>query len=120
MEKVRVKATITFEGKSTIFEGEGNYDQKKGMIEYRDQEDTITFLLKEQILVKETKETILSSKFKVNALSNFEIYAKRIKRSGILPLQTKKLDIQENEVTIVYQIEGNMEDHHYHLEWRML
>lgn len=118
--EVLIKAKIDNEEEETLFEGKGTFDQKKNTIRYKDNYATLTIFLNDNIMLRETKDSILSYKFKENEKTNFEVYLKDLKQTGAIKMKTEKIEKGKNRYQVIYQIEGNDFKHTYNVEWRLL
>ena len=71
-------------------------------------------------MLRETEDSILSYKFVKNEKTNFEVYLKDLKQTGLVPMKTFTITKKVNFYEVVYQIEGNDFKHTYNVEWRYL
>ena len=117
MKEIKIKAKLIGEEEYS-YEGIGFYDKEKKIIQYQDNFAHLTLYLKDDILLRETEESILSYKFRLKEASCFQIYIKEYKKIGNLKLLTKKLEKQKNYFSVIYQLEGNDFDHQYEIDWR--
>ncbi len=122
MKEVFIKAKIKNEDSIIPFEGKGVYDLSKSMIQYQDKDTNavLTIFLNDNIMLRETEDTILSYKFVENAKTNFEVFLKDLKQTGYVPLTTRKIAKTNTNYQVTYNIEGNDFDHTYEIEWRIL
>ncbi len=120
MKKVQIKATLEADHEKFIFAGEGQFDLNTHKLQYQDKEAILTYFLKDNILLRETSDAILSYKFSINHSSHFEIYVKELKKTAHMQMKTEKIEINTHKIEIIYQLEGNDFSHHYTLEWRVI
>lgn len=118
--EVLVKAKIDNEEEETLFEGKGTFDQKNNVLRYTDNFATLSIFVNEDIMLRETKDSLLSYKFKEKEKTNFEVLLKDLNQQGYVKMETYKIEKQKNSYKVVYQIEGNDFKHTYYVEWRIL
>ena len=103
MKDVFIKAKIKNKDEELPFEGKGTFDEKKNLIQYQDNKAVLTIFLDDNIMLRETEDTILSYKFVENEKTNFEVFLKDLKQTGkVIKKQVKD-----------YQIIVNYTEHEY-------
>ena len=105
MKDVLIKSKIKNKDEELPFEGKGTLDNEKNLIQYQDDKAVLTIFLDDNIMLRETEDTILSYKFVENEKTNFEVFLKDLKQTGFVP---------------IYEIEGNDFKHEFKVEWRTL
>lgn len=120
MKDVFIKAKIKNEDEELPFEGKGTFDEKKNLIQYQDNKAVLTIFLDDNIMLRETEDTILSYKFVENEKTNFEVFLKDLKQTGFVPMKTFNIKKDNTTYEVIYQIEGNDFKHEFKVEWRAL
>ena len=120
MKDVYIKEKIKNKDEELPFEGKGTIDEKKNLIQYQDNKAVLTILLDDNIMLRETEDTILSYKFVENEKNNFEVFLKDLKQTGFVPMQTFNINKDNTTYEVIYQIDGNDFKHEFKVEWRVL
>ncbi len=120
MLKVQIKTKLIADNNEMASDAIGSFQEEKEILTFQDQDAKITILLKDNILIRETPEAILSYKFSLTTPSRFEVFVKDMQKSGSLELMTEQLSYEENRYEVVYQLVGNEFKHHYIVEWRII
>ncbi len=120
MARVQINTRLIAEDQTISFHGKGIYDKKTNTLKFKDKDAKITILLKENILIRETEEVILSYKFMKEEPTRFEIFIKDLNKTGFLEMKTELLSKKESTFEVKYQLDGNQFTHHYFVEWRKL
>lgn len=120
MKDVFIKAKIKNKDEELPFEGKGTFDEKKNLIQYQDNKAVLTIFLDDNIMLRETEDTILSYKFVENKKTNFEVFLKDLKQTGFVPMKTFNINKDNTTYEVIYQIDGNDFKHEFKVEWRVL
>lgn len=118
--RVQIDAVLKADDENVSFSGKGIYDKKKELLTFKDKDAKITIFMKDNILIRETEEAILSYKFNKENKSRFEIFVKELNQTGMLMIETLNLKVEQNLFEVKYQLEGNQFSHHYIVNWRKL
>lgn len=118
MKDVFIKAKIKNKDEELPFEGKGTLDNEKNLIQYQDDKALLTIFLDDNIMLRETEDTILSYKFVENEKTNFEVFLKDLKQTGFVPMKTFKINKDRESFEVIYEIEGNDFKHEFKVEWR--
>ena len=62
MEEVYINSSITYLDETINFDGKGKYSREKNILEYHKDDEVMTYLINESILVRDTKDSIFSYK----------------------------------------------------------
>lgn len=99
MKEVKIKLSIN----NSLIEKNGFL---KGNILLLDNDsENITYILKENILIKESFDNIIKLDFNNNKLN---CYLKEINQSFIMDIDVKNKVIKDNKINIIYEIESNI------------
>lgn len=120
MTDILIKSKIKNQDEEVTFEGRGIFDKKKNLIQYQDDHALLTIFLKENIMLRETTDAILSYKFKEKEKTSFEVFLKDLKQRGFVPLETFSIVKEKNSFEVVYQIDGNDFKHEFKVEWEVI
>ena len=120
MKDVLIKSKIKTKDEELPFEGKGTFDYEKNLIQYQDNKAVLTIFLDDNIMLRETEDTILSYKFVENEKTNFEVFLKDLKQTGFVPMKTFKINKDRESFEVIYEIEGNDFKHVFKVEWRIL
>ena len=125
MKDVFIKSKIKNKDEELPFEGKGTLDNEKNLIQYQDDKAVLTIFLDDNIMLRETEDTILSYKFVENEKTNFEVFLKDLKQTGFVPtgfvpMKTFKINKDRESFEVIYEIEGNDFKHEFKVEWRIL
>ena len=120
MKDIFIKAKIKNKDEELFYEGKGILDDEKNLIQYQDDKAVLTIFLDDNIMLRETEDTILSYKFVENEKTNFEVFLKDLKQTGFVPMQTFNINKDNTTYEVIYQIEGNDFKHEFKVEWRVL
>ena len=120
MKDILIKSKIKNKDEELPFEGKGTLDNEKNLIQYQDDKALLTIFLDDNIMLRETEDTILSYKFVENEKTNFEVFLKDLKQTGFVPMKTFKINKDRESFEVIYEIEGNDFKHEFKVEWRIL
>lgn len=120
MKDVFIKAKIKNKDEELPFEGKGTYDEDKNLIQYQDDKAILSIFLDDDIMLRETEDTILSYKFIENEKTKFEVFLKDLKQTGYVPMQTFNIKKDRESYDVIYRIDGNDFKHEFKVEWRLL
>ncbi len=120
MKDILIKSKIKNKDEELPFEGKGTLDNEKNLIQYQDDKALLTIFLDDNIMLRETEDTILSYKFVENEKTNFEVFLKDLKQTGFVPMKTFKINKDRESFEVIYEIEGNDFKHVFKMEWRIL
>ena len=120
MKDVFIKAKLKNKDEELSYEGKGTLDDEKNLIQYQDNKAVLTIFLNDNIMLRETEDTILSYKFVENEKTNFEVFLKDLKQTGFVPMKTLNINKDNTSYEVIYQIEGNDFKHEFKVEWRVL
>ena len=120
LKDVLIKSKIKNDNEEIFYEGKGKIDSNKNLLQYHDKNALLTIFFNDNIMLRETEDSILSYKFVKNEKTNFEVYLKDLKQTGLVPMKTFTITKKVNFYEVVYQIEGNDFKHTYNVEWRYL
>lgn len=99
MKKTKIKLNIN------DYETENYGFIKENILLLNTENETITYIIDKNILIKETKDNIIKLDFNNNKLNYFlKEYKKNIKTN----LNTKQINISNNNINIIYEIENNI------------
>ena len=118
MKDVLIKSKIKNKDEELPFEGKGTLDNEKNLIQYQDDKALLTIFLDDNIMLRETEDTILSYKFVENEKTNFEVFLKDLKQTGFVPMKTFKINKDRDSFEVIYEIDGNDFKHEFKVEWR--
>lgn len=120
MKDIFIKAKIKNKDEELFYEGKGILDDEKNLIQYQDKKAVLTIFLNDDIMLRETEDSILSYKFIENNKTNFEVFLKNLKQTGYVPMQTFNINKSKESYYVTYRIEGNDFNHEFKVEWRLL
>ena len=118
LKEILIKSKIKNQDEEIVFEGKGVWNLENNSIQYQDKLALLTIFLEDNIMLRETEDSILSYKFKENTKSNFEVFLKDTKQTGFVPMETFAIKKDNHYYEVTYQIEGNNFKHHYQVEWQ--
>ena len=120
MKDVFIKAKIKNKDEELTFEGKGTLDNEKNLIQYQDDKALLTIFLDDNIMLRETEDTILSYKFVENEKTNFEVFLKDLQQTDFVPMEAFTIHKDRESFEVIYEIEGNDFKHVFKVEWRIL
>ncbi len=99
MKEVKIKLSIN----NSLIEKNGFL--KENILLLDNDSENITYILKENILIKESFDNIIKLDFNNNKLN---CYLKEINQSFIMDIDVKNKVIKDNKINIIYEIESNI------------
>lgn len=99
MKEVKIKLSIN----NSLIEKNGFL--KENILLLDNDSENITYILKENILIKEGFDNIIKLDFNNSKLN---CYLKEINQSFIMDIDVKSKVIKDNKINIIYEIESNI------------
>lgn len=99
MKEVKIKLSIN----NSLIEKNGFL--KENILLLDNDSENITYILKENILIKEGFDNIIKLDFNNSKLN---CYLKEINQSFIMDIDVKSKVIKDNKISIIYEIESNI------------
>ena len=120
MQEVYIKSIIKNETDIFNYKGKGKIDNQKRILQYKDEKALLTIYIDEDIMLRETEDTILSYKFKEKQKTSFEVYLKDLNQTGHVKMTTYSINKTNNSYNVIYEIDGNDYKHEFKVEWRII
>ena len=107
MSKIRVKVSIKNDKIKDTYELNAILDNNR--IKYKEDNGTTTIIdLDNKELIRENNELRMNYIFKINELTEGYILIKEYNKKIIVNIKTNKLEIDNNNIYIEYEIENNI------------